>query len=487
MNTSPTLTAKNPVALAKRLFKLERTGRYAEALDDLACIWPDPELLPELESFEQIDAAELLLRCGSLIGFHGHSIQRAGTQERSRDLLMAAHKYFAGLKNVEKLAECENYIALSYWRTGEMNEAQIWVDESLSRPLPNSSVVKLFSYIVQCLVNIPAKKDRQNLAALKSLEAAFLACDDECLKGDFYNHCGLALDNLNRQTEAVEHFELAKYYHECSGHNIYLATVENNLAWLYKDAGRFARAHEAANNATRLFRKIKDKTREGFSLDTKASLYFAEARYEDALRTVERALIILKSGENTSYLIETLLTKAKILVFCDNFTDAMVSLIDAVNIARVQTGEAAAKRLISEFDDVIRLRNKTPGNKPGNKPGTDDLEFILPSSIGQYLDYRGVWINNGRLEDIGLAKGSLAIVAKTDISKGDLVALSEIVSNEVSCGFYDADFGIVCLDNADGDPLVFNETDVQILGKIVGVCNSGRDKDGRMAVEVLNL
>jgi tetratricopeptide (TPR) repeat protein len=485
MKTLRIRTVKSPVALAKKLFKLERSGRYKAAMEELAVIWPDLDLYPDVEAFEPREAAEILLRCGSLIGFYGHTTQQKQSQERSRNLLEKAHGRFFGWTDVRKTAECENYLALSYWRTGEHNEAQIWMDAAFSRDLADTDEIRLFSHIIQCLINIPAKKDRQNLAALKSLQDKYLDCGDDCLIGDFYNHCGLALDNLNRKAEAVDHFELAKYYYERSGHKIYLGTIENNLAWLYKDAGKFAQAHASIDNAARLFRLVNDKTREGFSFDTKASVYFAESKYADALKTVERAVSVLKKGENTAYLIETLLTKAKILLYLDNFTDAIVSLIEAVNAARVQTGEDAAKRLIDEFEAALQTKNTSARTEKPLKPG--DFELILPESIGQYSDYRGVWINTTRLEDIGLARGSLAVVATAKVSRGDLVALTEIENGEVSCGFYDADFGVVCLEGCDGEPEVFNEKDVVILGKIVGVCKTGQREDGKMAVKALKL
>ena len=84
-------------------------------------------------------------------------------------------------------------------------------------------------------------------------------------------------------------------------------------------------------------------------------------------------------------------------------------------------------------------------------------------------------------------KGSLAIVVKAKVKRGDLIAVAEVESGEVSCGFYDADFGIVCLEGADGEPQIFDEKEIRILGKIVGVSNSGRTEDGKMVVEALKI
>ncbi|MBC7899021.1 MAG: hypothetical protein H7070_03125, partial [Saprospiraceae bacterium] len=73
------------------------------------------------------------------------------------------------------------------------------------------------------------------------------------------------------------------------------------------------------------------------------------------------------------------------------------------------------------------------------------------------------------------------------IGRGDLIALSEIENDAVSCGFYDADFGIVCLEGVDSEPQLFEENQVRILGKIVGVCRSEENADGKYIVKPLNL
>lgn len=481
---------KNPVFLTQKLFKLERSGRYLEALEELSSIWPDHKAKPRVEGFEPEDAAEMLLRCGSLIGFHGHIVQEIGTQEMSRDLLMTAHAHFLSWGNDKKAAECENYLALSYWRTGEMNEAQIWLAESISRNLLSTEPTRLYSHIIQCLINTSEKKDAENLKALKSLEHDFLRCKDECLKGDYFNHCGIALDNLGRKAEALQHFEFARYHHRRSGNKIYLGMVKNNLAWLYKETGEMLKAHEAIDCATRMFRRSKDRTREGFSLDTKATLLMIEGKNGEALKTVEKALELLSNSYNSAYQIETLLTKSKILIQMDNFVDSTMSMIEAVNLARIHTGEDSAKRVIEEFEKALNM-NKAHGGSDDideiHKPSVkDDFELLLPENVAHYSDYRGIWINNDRLAEAGLNRGSLAIVARTSVKRGDLAAILELDSGQATCGFYDAEFGIVCLESSNGDPHVFNEDEVKILGKIIGVCQPDTiRRGGKLNVEAL--
>lgn len=475
--------------LLKRLFKLERCGRYDEAFAELNDIWEDIETLPNVEEFESYIAAEIVLRCGSLIGFLGHNKQIPNSQEKSKNLLTEVRNRFFEVNDVEKIAECENYLALAYWRTGELNEAETYVEESLSHNLPNSSLTRLYSYIIESKIDFANSKYEKILQNFAKLQDDFLKYADNCLKGDFYNHSGLALKNLGNPTEALNRLELARHYHQKAKHQIYLGTDENNLAQLYKLEGRFSKALEAIDNATRIFKQINDRTREGFSFDTKAQIYFAERKYTEALRTIEKAIAILKNGENKAYLVETYLTKAKILIYLEDIFTAHLCLSDAIQTAKTNISEEAAKDLIAEFEKTRKEKNSPVIEKVSTEKETlaENLELLLPSSLAHYKDLQGVWIKNNHLESVGLRKDSLAIVAQEKVKRGDLVAIAEIANDSVSCGFYDADFGIVCLEGANSEAQLFDEKDIRVLGKIVGVCKSEKNPDGKTIVEPLNI
>ena len=325
-------------ALATGLFKLERCGKYAEALDRLGDIWPDVEERPDASGSDTRDAAEILLRCGTLFGFYGHNYQIKGAQDRAKDMVSEARRLFLGLNETGKIAECENHLALAYWRTGEYKEARDWIAEALAHDLPNESDARLYSHVAKSLIDNSLKRYKETVENGRALELDFRKYGDPYVTGSFYTNLGIAYKNLDKPSNALGCFELAKYYHQRSRHKIYLATVENNLAQLYRETGQYKKAHLAIDNATRLFKQIKDKTREGFSLDTKALVFLSEANYPAALASAEKALKILCKSENSAYIVETALTKAKILLHLDEFSAAVLSLIDAVDIARVQTG-----------------------------------------------------------------------------------------------------------------------------------------------------
>lgn len=486
MNTLHIHTPQKSAVLIKKLFKLERRGKFEEALAEVRHIWEDKRSSPNVEGFEPRDAAEILLRCGSLFGALGHIRALPGAQEKSRELLEEARSRFLDIYDLEKIAECENHIALSFWRAGEYNEGTSYLEEALSHKLPDSNTTRLHTYIIKTLIGLALKRYDEILEIVTPLEKEFENCGDDCLIGDFYLNCGVARRNLGRPDEALRDYEQAKFYYRKAQQKGFLAVVYNNLAYLYKAEGRFAEALEAIDMAIRLLKQTNDRTREGFAYDSKALIYFDQGKYHLALEAAETGIAILKKSQNTGFLAESLLTRARILVFMDDFSGATFSLVDAVNIARVRVDEKMAARFVREFEEAYKARS---GFAQGTeKPGIDgNLKLQLPPQLAHFTDYQGVWMSNSHLEKVGLRQGSLAVIVKDEITNGDLVAITDKKTGEISCGFYEAEFGIVCLEGAGAAPQLFYENDITILGRIVGVCNSEKDASGKMIVEAVNI
>jgi tetratricopeptide (TPR) repeat protein len=475
--------------LTGNLFKLERCGRYEEALAELRHIWEDTTAFPDVDEFAPRMAAEVILRCGAIIGFLGHNKQIPNSQEKSKNLLTEARNRFLDIYDIEKIVECENYLALAYSRTGELVEAETWIEEALSHSLNNTCDARLYANVTKSLILFSTGKYEEIIKNLKPLENSFKKLGNAFLYGSFCTNLAIALKNTGQTAEALQYLEAARFWHKKSKHQIYLGTVENNLSQLYKIERRFEDAHNAIDNGTKIFSQIKDRAREGFSLDTKAQIFCEEGKYHDALKVIENAIEILQKGENATYLVETYLSKAKIFLHLDNFTAGILSLTDGVQIAKTKISEEKAENLVKEFEALLKEKNTHFVNKTfaEKEVGGDKLELVLHPLISHYQEYQGVWIKNSHLENFGLRKGSLAVVTKAEIKRGDLVAISEIADGSVMCGFYDADFGIVCLEGIGDEPLLFNEDEIEILGKIVGVGNSDTSSKGKINVEPLNI
>jgi tetratricopeptide (TPR) repeat protein len=497
MMTPQSHIATRPLVSAKKLIKLERAGRYEDALAMIRHIWPDLSAVPDIIDLAPRDAAEMLLRCGSLLGFLGHAKQLRNSQERAKNLLTEARTRFLDIYDIEKIAECENHLALTYWRAGELNEASAWIDEALSHGLPGSNAAHLYCRVTRLLINLEAGRFAENVAMFAELDPLFRTHGDAFLCGCFYANIGISHQELGNLADAIEYLELAEGYHVRSRNKIYLGSAGNNLAMLYKKTGEFEKAHAAIDSAIKLFRQIKDRTREGFTIDTKAQIYFAEAQYADALKTSEKAISFLEKGENSAFVVEAVMTKVKTLVFTGDISGAALDLVKAVNIARAQTGEESAKILTNRFEAAIRERPlpvppavpyapELPAARDDLVRG-DGLRLVLPPSISHYTDYQGVWINGTHLEKAGLTQGSLAVVVHEEVKRGDLVAIAEIGSDMVICGYYDADFGMISLEGDDAALQMFDEHEVKVLGRIVGVCNTGTGPDGKMIVEPVNV
>ena len=320
------------------------------------------------------------------------------------------------------------------------------------------------------------------------LEPAFQTFGDDFLTGNFYMNFGVAVKNLGDVGSGLKALETARNHFARSGNRIQVAMAENNLSQLYKLERRFGDAHDAIDRASELFRDIGDRTREGFSYDTKALIYFDEGRFDAALESVNRAISILGTSENFGYLTETITTKAKIQLHLDGFSTATLTLLDAVELAKVRIGEEAAHRLVRDFEQALEDRNaRTEATSDRTGLASGDMQLVLPPSISHYKDYQGVWITNSDLEAYGLSRGSLAVVVPTSVKRGDLVAVMEIENESVSCGFYDTDFGIVCLEAGGAEPQLFDKTAIKVLGKIVGVCAAEAASNGTVHVEPINI
>ncbi len=486
MDTRETRTAKTlpPVVLAGKLCKLERSGRFETGLALFGDNFSKADFLPDVEDLTASEAAEILLRFGSLIGFYGYKHQLDGAQDRSKDILTMAHTRYVELNDIAKIAECESYIALGYWRKSEFKEAMIWVDEALSHGLPRNSDPRLYAHLIKSLISLSERRYEENIENCLAVEDDFRRYGDAYLNGSLCTNIGLSFKNCGQNAEAMRYLSLARIFHEKSGHKVYLGSVHNNLAQLYRLEKRFAAAHESVDAAIKLSKQMADLPREAAGYDTKALIYLAEGRLTEAMSAADTSIEMLRKTDNSGYLVDSLMTRSKIFLMDDKFADAVLQLIEAVNITRIENGEAAARCLVDEFESGLKERDMPPVEAKALNKG--ELELILPASLGNYHEYKGIWINSAHLEHRGIRLGSLAIIVPEAVKRGDLVAITEIATDNVICGVYDAEFGIVCLERGDDEPQLFDDDDIQILGKIVGVCNAGKNADGQMIVEAIS-
>ncbi|MEQ1765359.1 MAG: tetratricopeptide repeat protein [Pyrinomonadaceae bacterium] len=471
-------------AKAKAAWEAERQGAYERGLLCFSDGWAEPGFEPDTVDLPDPLAAEIRLRFASLLGFQGHLRKIKDSQRRACDILTSTLAVFERLGIEEKCAECENHIALTYSRTGEYAESHVWLDTAMTRDLPATNIHRLATVMYRMLIALNEQKFAAILEIYEDHEARFRRWADDWIGSSFYTNAGVALGETGSPDDSIMCFELAAERAQRSSNKPHLATIQNELAHVYMSVGRFERAHLYVDKGIDIYREIGDESREGMLFDTKAAILLVQGNFEEALTTIETAIHILKDGENKAFLAEAYATKAKILVWLDDFGAGIVALFEASKLAETYSGREFAKTLIAQFEAELEKKNdgRGPGENRSNGLEDGSLELVLPPSLASHASYRGIRINNDHLLCVGVQSGSLVIaVESSEIRRGDLVAVAENHSGEISCGFYDLDFGVLCVETCESEPRLFDPGEVTIVGKIVGIAGEP-DQNGLRSV-----
>jgi tetratricopeptide (TPR) repeat protein len=154
--------------------------------------------------------------------------------------------------------------------------------------------------------------------------------------------------------DAMKLFNLAKFFYKKTKHYLYLAGLENNLAVFFQKQGYYAEAHNRAKSARENFKKLGDKTREGYSIDTQAQIYLAEGKFAEALECANEAIRMLSDGENYCYLANSTQTKSHIQLYLKDYVAAQETMIASVNIASIHISQTQAKKFIEEYVELLK-------------------------------------------------------------------------------------------------------------------------------------
>ncbi|MFV0390131.1 MAG: tetratricopeptide repeat protein [Pyrinomonadaceae bacterium] len=478
------------VEISNNVFRLERVGKYPEALALL-----DSLCVGDVSCFDGLECdvflrAEFYLRKGAIIGFLGRESNMISRQQESRDLLMRARDSFIALNNVEKIVECENYLSTTYTRTGELDEALIWINEALRKPLKNDSLVRIHSYVVNALFFWISKRYSEGLEFHRSVQGKVIEYGDWYLKGSFAGNYGLLLSSNGRYLESIDWLLRARRYHTHSNHSAFLASVENNLALVYSKCSNYEKAKQCADRSIEMFNINHDLSRKGAAIDTKSGILFREGNYEEALKLAESAVSCLSKTESDFFMVDATLSKAKAHLMLGEFGLAKVTINRSIEIARTISGENSGEFVKEEYRKVLDLKKRIE-NARGESPRllvSGKFELVVPPELSIYPGYEVVRIRNSHLSSIGVPENALAVVAESTIKRGDLIVATEIETDSIVCGFYDYFAGIVSISGIDSETLLYRSEEVKVTGKIIGVAKKDLQEDkNRLYVTPLDI
>jgi hypothetical protein len=469
---------------------LERKGEYLIALESIREFWTDFNKTPDYLELEKTELAELFLRTGALIGFVGSLQQIPNSQEQSKNLLTNAREIYHSLFNFEKTAECENYLALAYWRMSAYSDAESWAYNSFSYNISEKSFTRLHTYIIQSLIQLSQKKYEDVIKTLKPLEMNFLENDDALLIGWFLMNLGLAFKNTEQNNKAIVYLLKARIALQESQNLTFLGAVENNLAQIYRIQKDFVKAHNFIDS---VLSTVNDRRCKAVFLDTKALIYFDEEKYAEALETIEQSVRLLH-GEDYNFLIDVNTTKIKILLALDKFNEAFWIYGQTFQLLTTYSDHTTTKLFTEDFYLMV-LKNFPIHIKIYDEFVENlNIEFNLPTEllVNQEISKKmfAVRVNNNNLQHLGILSGMIVLANSESnnlIKNGDLVAVLQVNEKTTFLGFYDESFGIICVDRPNAEPIIFNKTEIDRLGKVIGYGFPRNNKSNKKTVKIKTL
>lgn len=345
--------------------EFEKVGEYEAAYEALSEFWTDRTRGPEVQGFDDLGKASLLLRVGALTGWLGSTDQTGGSQERSKDLITQSIEIFEQAGLTARAAEARGDLALCYWREGAFDEARINLASALRTLNDTDSDLKAVLLIRAGIVEERTRRLQDALHFYNAAEPLVESSDDHALKGAFHSEYGLVFRRLaapeNREDyldRALIEYAAASFHFEQAGNTRYLARVENNLGYLYFTIGRHKDAHKHLDRARHLFIDLKDLGTAAQVDDTRARTLLAEGRAVDAERIIKQAIRTLERGGEQAVLAEALTTYGVVLARLGRHARSRELLDRAMQVAETAGDLEGAGR--AKLSVIEELTSQTP-------------------------------------------------------------------------------------------------------------------------------
>jgi len=362
-DTLATTIGERAPELCARAKTLEEAGKFEDARLVLSEFWQRIGERPKLDGLDRPVRAELLLRVGALSGWIGSANQIPGAQEIAKDLISESAAIFEELRMTERVAEARVDLGTCYWREGSLDEARITFDDALHLLGDIRSEQRLRALLNKAIVEHVSSRLKEAVKILVESESLFETSGNQMLRGKFHNefatvlkHVGLVEGREDYIDRALMQYTAASIEFEKVGHERLLAGVENNLGLMFIHLERFEEAHAHLDRALSVATK-SDKGRRAQFEDTRARVFLAEGKLEQADRVAASAVKGFREGDEQGHLTAALTTHATILAKLGRHREALAMLNEAVRVA-TQVGDPedagiASITIIEELSSVL--------------------------------------------------------------------------------------------------------------------------------------
>ena len=355
-NFSVDLRVERACQLAK---SLENKGDYELAQQSLSEHWPCPDERPQLKGLAPSVAAELLLRAGVITGLLGAKSEVAGVQETAKNLISESLSVFQSLNYAQKIEEAQVELALCYWRTGEVKEARVLLEETLSR-LKGDSDVRCRAILRLAIVDYEEARLNESLGLLTTNSLLFQRIDNDTLRGSYHSTLGNVLEGLWEKKQrsdyldrALIEYTAASYHFEQVEHRTYLALVQNNLGFLYFKINRCHEALDHLDYARRVLESLGDITTIAGVDETRASVLLKQGRLSEAECAARSSVETLEKTDRHSLLAESLVTHGRSLARLGDYNASLSAFQRATSLSQLNGSmNKAAEAALAAFQEI---------------------------------------------------------------------------------------------------------------------------------------
>ena len=288
------------------------TGQYESAREALGELWLGVGRRPEVGKLKAQAAAEVLLQCGTLSGWLGSAQHLSGAQEKAKDLIFEALRMFQSQEQRAKVSEAQFELGMCYFRLGAYDEARVVLDEALGGLGEKDVQLRARILIRHTLVEIWTGRYHDAWDILEKAREFFEAGGD-ALRGRWHGQKGLVLQRLALTEKRADYadsgimeFTAAIYHFEQAGHERYCGNNLNDLAMLLYQLGRYKEAHESLDRAREIFKRYEDPGSLAQVNETRARVFIAEQRYEEADWIISSVIEAFEQGGDHGFLADAL-------------------------------------------------------------------------------------------------------------------------------------------------------------------------------------
>lgn len=361
------LTANQAADLRCRTaLELKDKSQYEAARDAMFPLWNGTiGSRPNTDELYETVVADVLLTTGILTGWLGSRSEVKQADDYARDLISESMRHYEALGDSKKVAEAKAEIGYCYWRSGANDEARIWFSEALKR-LTTEGNSRANALIGLSFVEWAESRYQDSLKVLTDNTTLFEKITNYTFKGAYHNQIGINLRAIAAAskgrtdcfTRAIEHYRAADEHFRVAKNLVYRGHVKNNIANVLRDLRRFTEAHQCLEQARRLFTRVRDKVRVAQVDDTRAQVFLAERKYEQAELSARTAARSFERAGRQCFLAETLIVQGIALSRMHEPERAQFIFQQAIEIA-LQVGALnraglAALTMIEELNALPR-------------------------------------------------------------------------------------------------------------------------------------